>query len=89
MLPRIVEVRYLGEYTIWLRFADGAEGEVNLERELEGEIFEPLKDINYFKALVLHPELRTVVWPNGADFAPEFLRAAVRIAASEETPLRR
>ena len=81
MLPRIVEVRYLSEYTIWLRFADGAEGEVNLERELEGEIFEPLKDINYFKALVLHPELRTVVWPNGADFAPEFLRAAVRIAA--------
>lgn len=81
MLPRIVEVRYLSEYTIWLRFADGAEGEVNLERELEGEIFVPLKDINYFKALALHPELQTVVWPNGADFAPEFLRAAVRVAA--------
>ena len=82
MLPRIVEVRYIGEYTIWLRFADGTEGEVNLERELEGEVFESLKDISYFKTFTLHPELRTVVWSNGADFAPEFLRSAVRIAAS-------
>ncbi len=81
MLPRIVEVRYVSEYTIWLRFTDGTEGEVNLERELEGEVFEPLKDVNYFKTFALHPELRTVVWPNGADLAPEFLRSAMRIAA--------
>ena len=81
MLPRILEVRYVGAYTIWLRFADGTEGEVNLENELEGEVFEPLKDLAYFKAFILHPELRTVVWPNGADFAPEFLKSSVRVAA--------
>lgn len=81
MLPRIVGVRYIREYTIWLRFADGMEGEVNLRRELEGEVFEPLKDINYFKTFTLHPELRTLVWPNDADFAPEFLRSALRVAA--------
>ena len=81
MLPRILEVRYIGAYTIWLRFADGTEGEVNFESELEGEVFEPLKDLAYFRAFILHPELRTVVWPNGADFAPEFLKSAVRVAA--------
>lgn len=81
MLPRIVDARYVERHSIWLRFADGTEGEVNLECELEGEVFEPLKDESYFKAFKLHPELRTVVWPNGADFAPEFLRAALRIAA--------
>jgi Protein of unknown function (DUF2442) len=81
MLPRIKEARYVEGHTIWLRFADGAEGEVDLASELHGEIFEPLKDKAYFKSFTLHPELRTVVWPNGADFAPEFLRAAVRVAA--------
>lgn len=81
MLPRIVEARYVGGHTIWLRFADGAEGEVNLADELVGEVFEPLKDESYFKAFTLHSELRTVVWPNGADFAPEFLRAQARVAA--------
>ena len=49
--------------------------------ELHGEIFEPLKAIEYFKTLRVHPELHTVVWPNGADFAPEFLRSALRVAA--------
>jgi hypothetical protein len=54
---------------------------VDLSRELEGEVFEPLKDVGFFKSFRLDPELRTLVWPNGADFAPEFLRLAVRIAA--------
>lgn len=81
MLPRIVEARYVAGHTIWLRFADGAEGEVNLASELVGEVFEPLIDESYFKTFTLHSELRTVVWPNGADFAPEFLRAQTRVAA--------
>jgi hypothetical protein len=81
MLPRITDARYIADHTIWLRFADGVEGEVDLSRELEGEVFEPLKDEEYFKSFRLHPELKTLVWPNGADFAPEFLRATVRIAA--------
>jgi hypothetical protein len=81
MLTRIAEARYVDGHTIWLRFADGAEGEVDLHAELEGEVFEPLKDREYFKTFQLHPELRTVVWPNGADFAPEFLRASLRVAA--------
>jgi hypothetical protein len=81
MLPRITDARYIADQTIWLRFADGVEGEVDLSRELEGEVFEPLKDTEYFKSFRLHPELKTLVWPNGADFAPEFLRSAVRIAA--------
>lgn len=86
MLPRISAARYIDGHTIWLRFADGTEGEVDLLNELDGEVFEPLKDIEYFRQFTLHPELRTVVWPNGADFAPEFLRAAVRVAASQVTP---
>ena len=81
MLPRITQARYVDGHTIWLRFADGTEGEVDLQCELNGEVLEPLKDCEYFRQFTLDPELRTVVWPNGADFAPEFLRAALRVAA--------
>jgi len=80
MLPRLTEVRHVRDYVLWLRFADGTEGEVDLEAELHGEVFEPLRDKSYFGRAVLSPELHTVVWPNGADFAPEFLRAALRVA---------
>jgi len=50
-----------------------SEGEVDFEQELEGEIFEPLKDISYFKNFTVDHKLYTVVWLNDADFAPEFL----------------
>ncbi len=81
MLPRITDARHIANHTIWLSFADGVEGEVDLSRELEGDVYEPSKDAGSFKSFRLDPELRTLVWPNGADFAPEFLRSAVRIAA--------
>lgn len=81
MLPRIIAARYLRDYTLWLRFSDGLEGDVDLAQELHGPVFEPLRDRNVFSQLQLHPELHTVVWPNGADLAPEFLRERVKLAA--------
>jgi hypothetical protein len=76
---RVVEARYLSGYAIWLRFSDGLAGEVDLAAELEGEVFEPLRDQEVFRSFVLHPELHTIVWPNGADLAPEFLHDQVRV----------
>lgn len=81
MLPRVQEAKYVSGYVVWLRFNDGTEGEVDLTADLHGEVFQPLKDPKFFSSFQVHPELRTLVWPNGADFAPEFLRAAVRVAA--------
>jgi len=73
MLPKLREVKYQGDYCIWLKFEDGVEGEVDLEGELWVEVFQVLKDKALFAELSLDGELETVVWPNGADFAPEFL----------------
>lgn len=81
MLPHIIEGRYITGHKVWLRFSDGAEGEIDLTNELHGPVFEPLRNIELFRQFLVHPELRTLVWPNGADFAPEFLRSALRVAA--------
>lgn len=79
MIPRLVEVKPLEGYRLWLRFRDGVSGVVDLSAELWGPVFEPLKDEALFAQVTVHPELETVTWPNGADFAPEFLyRAAQR-----------
>jgi len=81
MLPRIVEANYVLGYIVRVRFSDGSEGDIDLAEELHGPVFEPLKNIDYFRRFTVHPELHTLVWPNGADFAPEFLRANLRLAA--------
>ena len=78
MIPKVTEAKYSGDYKIWLRFSDGTEGEINLEKELWGEVFEPLKEKNVFSAFSVDPELNTIVWPNGADFAPEYLYQKLR-----------
>ena len=41
----VKEAKYLHDYVIWLRFNNGAEGEVDLEGELVGEVFGVLKDV--------------------------------------------
>ena len=68
-------------FVLHLRFSDGTEGDVDLEAELHGEIFEPLKDLAYFKQFTVNQELHSVTWPNGADFAPEFLYEKIQIPA--------
>ena len=48
---------------------------MDLASELYGEVFEPLKDVSFFKSFTL--EGHTFSWSNGADFAPEFLHDLV------------
>jgi hypothetical protein len=81
---RVLEARSCGAYRVWLRFADSLEGEVDLAAYLEGEVFEPLRDPEYFKGFSVG-ETPTLTWPNGADFAPEFLHDLVARAA-ERSP---
>ncbi|HSM50229.1 MAG TPA: DUF2442 domain-containing protein [Thermoanaerobaculia bacterium] len=82
MLVWVTKMEYLGGYRLRLEFNDGLAGEVDLESRLFGEVFAPLRDPAYFAQVRLDRELDTVTWPNGADFAPEFLHAAVRGEAS-------
>lgn len=79
MILHVKEAKYLHDYVIWARFNDGIEGEVDLENELEGEVFGPLRDTRKFKCFKVDPILETIVWKNGADFAPEFLHENLRI----------
>ena len=80
MIPRLEEARYVGGYRVWLRFKDGVAGEIDLAGEIWGEVFEPLRDVVEFAKLKADPELHTLVWPNGADFSPEWLWEQVKAA---------
>ena len=90
MFLHVREAKYLHDYVIWLRFNDGAEGEIDLESELEGEVFGPLRDKQLFRRFRVDPELETIVWENGADLAPEFLYENMTVLAygrNEEGPV--
>lgn len=81
MFLHVREAKHLHDYVIWLRLNNGAEGEIDLEPELEGEVFGPLRDEETFKRFRVDAELQTIVWENGADLAPEFLYDNMRVLA--------
>ncbi len=66
-------VQYVSDFKLLLSFEDHSTKLVDLANYLDGEIFEPLKDLTYFKTVRVHPELDTIVWDNGADISPDFL----------------
>ena len=72
----MVRAERRGEFSLWLAFNDGVEGEVDLRDLLTGIVFEPLKDPSYFGRFFI--EGGTVAWPNGADIAPETLHARAK-----------
>ena len=72
MIPHVIEAKHLEGHRVWLGFDDGACGEVDLSGELEGPVFESLRDMEYFRGFLVR--YNTLSWPNGAGFAPAFLR---------------
>ena len=73
-LASVIRAEYQDGFRIHLTFNDNSERTIDFRPWLEGPIFEPLKDPKYFQRFFL--EGGTVVWPNGADIAPETLYEA-------------
>ena len=67
MFLRVISADYLDAYRVQLVFNDGSKGDVNLSSSLSGPIFEPLRNVTYFRNFSI--EGHTLSWPNGADFA--------------------
>ncbi len=70
---RVVKAEVSGAHSLDLTFKDGTRKQVNLLPLLEGPVFERLRDPAFFARVLLDPVAGTVVWPNGADIAPETL----------------
>jgi hypothetical protein len=86
VIPRVLEVKAVGDYKLWVCFSDGTCGTVDLSTELWGPVFEPLRDKDLFARASVHPELHTVTWPNGADLSPEFLYEAAQPRVPADAP---
>jgi hypothetical protein len=76
-LIKIVRAKYIEDYKIEFQFNNGIIKIIDLSSEIYGEVFEPLRDVEYFKNFSLNPF--TIEWENGADFAPEHLFRMVNL----------
>jgi hypothetical protein len=87
--PLLTEAVPLDDYRVHLRFEDGLAADVDLSYLLDyGPVFEPLRDIEYFRKLRIEEFGTTIEWPNEADIAPETLYDHVQRAVYEKRRVR-
>ena len=70
---QVCAVEVVGPYTLRVQFTDDTEQTINLKPVLAGELYGPLLDLQLFNRVSIDPEVKTIVWPNGADFDPATL----------------
>lgn len=79
-LVRVTSVEVVGDFSLRLGFNDGTTRQVDLEDDLWGAVFEPLKNPDFFAQVRVDEELGTIVWPNGADMDPVVLHGSAEPA---------
>jgi hypothetical protein len=96
MAVRVTAVEVLPEYRLRLTFDDGAVTEADFADDLWGPLAEPLRDPAYFARVVVDPQSRTILWPNGYDPSPEVLHGdapaappsrlrVIKVASAQQT----
>jgi len=79
MFLHVTGAKHIDGHRVHVWFNDGTDGQIDLSQSMDGPIFEPLRDVEYFKSFSITGH--TLAWPNGADFAPEYLHSLVKATA--------
>jgi hypothetical protein len=80
-MQKVLSVRPLDDFRLEVAFDDGVSGVVCMKDRLFGPMFEPLRDLTFFRRVFVD-EFGAVCWPNGADLAPDALYEKVRAATA-------
>lgn len=83
-LVRVKAVEPLENFRVRITFQNDVQKEIDLEKFLRGEIFEPIRrDLNMFRSVKVIGG--TIGWDNGADIDPDVLYYDLKSAWMEET----
>jgi len=81
LTPDITAVAVVRHGVLRLTFADGITGEVAVLQRMRGPVFDEARTPEGFAKVTVDAETGTVVWPGGADLAPDTLYERVRTGA--------
>jgi hypothetical protein len=81
LTPDITTVAVVRHGVLRLTFTDGLTGELDVLDRMRGPVFEQARTPDGFAQVTVDPEIGTVVWPGGADLAPDTLYERLRTGA--------
>jgi hypothetical protein len=81
LTPDITTAEVVRHGVLRLTFADGLSGEVDVLDRMRGPVFKGARTSDGFARVEVDSETGTVVWPGGADLAPDTLYERIRSGA--------
>jgi len=68
---KVIEAKANDDFSLNLKFSDGSQKCFDVKPYFDYEVFQSLRDINYFKQIKI--AFGTVQWPDEQDISPETL----------------
>jgi hypothetical protein len=78
LTPDITAAEVVRHGVLRLTFADGLQGDVEVLGRMRGPVFNDARTPEGFERVTVDAETGTVVWPGGADLAPDTLYERLR-----------
>lgn len=78
MISRLIAAWPLEHYQLWLTYADGTEGAIDIEEQLAPWSLDTLRDIREFRKLRIDRSRSLIVWPGGVDLDTHTLYRELR-----------
>ncbi|MBL8199060.1 MAG: hypothetical protein QG595_1534 [Pseudomonadota bacterium] len=78
MISRLIAAWPLERYQLWLTYADGTEGAIDIEEQLAPWSLETLRDVREFRKLRIDRSRSLIVWPSGVDLDAHTLYRELR-----------
>ena len=85
LTPDITDVAVVRHGVVALTFADGLRGELDVLDRMRGPVFAHARTPEGFARATVDSETGTIVWPGGADLAPDTLYERVRTGSWPES----
>ncbi len=76
-MHKIIDVKPLENYRVWIKFSDEVEGTVDLSELVGKGVFSAWEDVNFFNSVFIDQESHTIAWQGGIDLCPDNLYAKV------------
>jgi hypothetical protein len=80
-MPKLLEVRPLSQFMLWVRYEDGAEGEVNLTDLAGRGVFKSWEEPGFFQSVTIGAQ-GELSWGEDIDLCPD----AVYMRLTAKTP---
>ena len=78
MIPQPIQVKAISQYSIWLKYDDNTEGEVDLSHLINMPVFQNWKNADFFNQVYIDSETGAIAWDENIELCHDNLYLKIK-----------